>query len=152
MFVNGQVSLVNLRSGAVKRPYWGTSSTADTTKGTTGLWFDATYQDLLGRGAASSSSSFDHITAPLEAGGNYYYDINFTLFTTSPAADLYVQRWPVGSTGSTLIQTLTTGAVTLNKLYQFKVPISAGEEFTVGLTVAASSASYSLLINPSAGL
>jgi hypothetical protein len=146
------VVLMSPRAGAVNRPYWGTSSTADTTKGTTGLWFDATYQDLLGRGAASSSSSFDHLTAPAEAGANKYYDINFTLMTTSPAADLYVQRWPVGSTGSTLIQTLTTGAITLNKLYQFKVPIAAGEEWTVGLTVSASSASYSLLINPSAGL
>ena len=154
MFVNGQVSIVPIQVAGVNRPYWGASSTHSSTdnNGTTGLWWSATYLDLLGKGAASSSSSFDHITVSLDRSGNQKYDITFSVHEGT-TGELYLQRWPVGSTGATFRQILSTGGdITINKLYQFNIPFSPGEEFTVGMTAAASSGMYSLFINQAAGL
>jgi hypothetical protein len=138
----------------VNRPFWGTSSTATSTddSGTTGLWWSATYLDLLGKGAASSSSSFDHITAPLDNVGNTFYNVVASVHGGT-TGELYIQRWPVGSTGATFRQTISTGGdMTINQMYQFTVPVSAGEEFTIGMSAAASTAQYSLYINEAAGL
>lgn len=138
----------------VTRPYWGCSSTATSTdadSGTTGLWWSATYIDLLGKGAASSSSSFDHITAPASTVKVHYYDIIFSAHTAT-TGELYLQRWPSGSTASTLRQILSTGGdITVNKLYQLTVGVSAGEEFTIGMSAAASTGQFSLFIEPSNG-
>ena len=151
----GQVSVVPLRVASVNRPLWGLSSSASSTDagaGSTGLWWSATYIDLLGKGAATSSSSFDHITVPLDVGGNVYYDINLQVLTAT-TGELYIQRWPVGSTAATLRAIFSTGGdCVLNKWYQVKLPVSPGEEFTVGMSAAASTGQYSLFINPSAGL
>jgi hypothetical protein len=151
-----KVILSPLRStvNMVNRPFWGCSSTATSTdnSGSTGLWWSATYIDLLGKGAASSSSSFDHITAPVDNVGNTFYNVCASVHVGT-TGELYVQRWPVGSTGATFRQIISTGGdMTINKMYQFTIPVSAGEEWTVGMTAAASTASYSLYINEACGI
>jgi hypothetical protein len=138
----------------VNRPFWGTSSTATSTdnSGTTGLWWSATYLDLLGCGAGTSSSSFDHIVAPADNVGNTFYNISASVHVGT-TGELYIQRWPVGSTGATFRQIVSTGGdMTINKMYQVTIPVSPGEEFTVGMSAAASTASYSLYINEACGI
>jgi hypothetical protein len=152
----GTVSVVPIPGDvAVNRPFWGCSSTAtssDAGSGTTGLWWTATNIDLLGKGAASSSSSFDHITAPMNGPENIYYDINLQVLTAT-TGQLYIQRWPRGSTTATIQPIFSSGGdCVLNKWYQLKLPVSPGEEFTVGMTAAASSGQFSLYINRSMGI
>jgi len=154
----GTVTLVseNLSANSVERAYWGLSSSASSTGGgTTGLWWSATYIDLLGQGANTSSSSFDHITAPDSTERLHYYDVSFAVHTpisSDSTGELYMQRWPVGATADTCRSILSTGSdIVNNKLYQFTIPVSGGEEFTIGISAAASTAQYSLFIEPSRG-
>ena len=120
------------------KPFWGCSSTAaGNAAGTTGLnLYASTNLDLL---------QSTHITAP-SGQGMVYYQVYLSIYNHTTGGGIAVQRYPVGSTAQTIINTLST-AISNGIPSQFEIPMSPGEEFTILLTAATSTGQFTLSVD-----
>lgn len=126
------------------RPYWGCSSTAaGDAAGTTGCnLYASTNMDLL---QSTNGGTAKHLTAPTGQ-GIVYYQVYLTIYNHTTGGGIAVQRWPVGSTAQTIINTLST-YITNGAANQFELPMSPGEEFTILLTAACSSGQFTISVD-----